>query len=126
MSGVRRDERGRDGRGAGDQSRHRQTRLDLGARVDPARAGLERVTPERWAEIEALFAAALERDPMARAALVRGSASAPDIADEVLTLLDHHDRADGFELIAPEAGLVEPGPKLLPAGTRLGAWEIER
>jgi serine/threonine-protein kinase len=73
----------------------------------------------RWAEIERLFADALELDAEARAGHVRSAATQEDIADEVLALLDAHARTGLFDALDDE----RPSDRVAP-GTRLGAWEV--
>jgi tRNA A-37 threonylcarbamoyl transferase component Bud32 len=74
------------------------------------------MTPERWQRVGALFDRALAEPPAARTAVVRASAEATDLQDEVLALLASHDDGDGF--LQPAA--------LLDAGAMVGAYRIER
>ncbi|MFO1340694.1 MAG: serine/threonine-protein kinase [Burkholderiaceae bacterium] len=82
-----------------------------------------------WPAIRRLFDEALDRDPAERARHVRASGAAPAVQAEVLSLLAH---LPGEAAAAPgPTGLHEPPeppvaaePPLLPAGLRLGAWEI--
>ncbi len=69
------------------------------------------MTPELWEEVEALFGNALEKDPSERETFVRSAARIPEIATEVLALLEAHERKSPFD------GLDRP--------TRLGPWEIQ-
>lgn len=74
------------------------------------------MTPERWQRVGALFERALAEPLPARTALVRSSAEAADIQDEVLALLASHEAGDGF---------LEPAA-LLEAGAMVGAYRIDR
>ena len=70
----------------------------------------------RWQRVHALFDRALAAPAPERAQLVRRSDEPPDVQDEVLSLLQSHDRSEGF---------LEP-PSLLEPGTEVGAYRIER
>ncbi|MBL8860885.1 MAG: serine/threonine protein kinase [Planctomycetes bacterium] len=74
--------------------------------------------------VQALFAAALELDPARRAEFVRSSAAdAPDVAREVLDLLEHEARAAGF-LATPVTVTELLREAAHPA--RIGRYEILR
>jgi serine/threonine protein kinase/Tol biopolymer transport system component len=73
--------------------------------------------PERWREIEALYHAALEREPAARAALL--DAAEPELRREVESLLAQ----DSSETVGLTAA--DPTATILSAGTRLGPYRLE-
>jgi predicted Ser/Thr protein kinase len=94
------------------------------------------VTTEQWRRVKELFSDALDREPGARGAWLDGLADEdPIVFDELRALLHSHASADGF-LEAPVA--VTPGEladaatveetfaKPLPAGLRIGDYEIRR
>ena len=77
--------------------------------------------PQRWKQIKATLAAALERRGQDRAAYLDGvGASDPDLAGEVEELLAH-DAVDSF-LEHPAVAPRQPG---LTSGSRLGQYVIE-
>lgn len=80
-------------------------------------------TPESWPKVEALLAQALEWPEVERAQRLR-AASAGDLALEqrVSELLAAH-IADGNFLAAPARVSAVPA-EALPAGTRLGVWQL--
>jgi eukaryotic-like serine/threonine-protein kinase len=75
---------------------------------------LPRAIWDRWAEVDGLFAAALERPPGERRAFVEAAAPDPQLHAALLTLLDAEAASDGF--------LDTPGP----AVTRLALDELAR
>ena len=87
------------------------------------------MTPERWKRIQETFAAALEREPGARAEFLteacRGDA---DLTQEVETLLASHQSASSGFLESPAIDLLPPvgsrGSAALTRGRRLGPYEI--
>lgn len=95
-------------------------------------------TPERWRQIDALFAAALERDPHARRAWVEASAGDDgELRDAVLALLRAAGEAEaalgesvsGFAdpRLGDLRGEPEPGEaEGLPAGARVGPYRVLR
>jgi serine/threonine-protein kinase len=80
------------------------------------------MTADRWAEVETLFASALDRQPTARDAYVHARASSPDVAADVMSLLASHERPGGFDLLPNDDDGLDGGR--LTAGARLGAWEV--
>jgi serine/threonine-protein kinase len=83
------------------------------------------VSPEQWAEVEALFARALEHDAGGREDFVRARASGPEVAEVVLELLEARRRPGLFdELTDRQDALEATESTTLPAGTRVGAWEV--
>lgn len=86
---------------------------------------------ERWTRVKALFLEALEYPDSDRSAFVaRASAGDADLMNELNSLLASEKAAASF-CESPAAGLIGaavlPGPDTasrLPAGTRLGAYEI--
>jgi serine/threonine-protein kinase len=81
------------------------------------------LTPEQWAEVEALFAAAVEQESADRRSLVLERASVPAVADEVLTLLSAHERTGLFDPVTDRQDQLDSSTSLTP-GTRVGAWEV--
>ncbi|MFO1340844.1 MAG: serine/threonine-protein kinase [Burkholderiaceae bacterium] len=82
-------------------------------------------SPGDWPAIRRLFDEALDRVPTERVRFVRDSGATPAAQAEVLSLLAHLPDDHGAEARAadrPSAAL--PEPPLMPAGLRLGAWEI--
>jgi TolB-like protein/tetratricopeptide (TPR) repeat protein/predicted Ser/Thr protein kinase len=86
---------------------------------------------ERWGRVKAVFLAALERPDSERSAFVAETcADDSELMNEIESLLASDKAAASF-CETPAAGLLrgelptgsEPGPRL-PAGTRLGAYEI--
>jgi TolB-like protein/tetratricopeptide (TPR) repeat protein len=87
---------------------------------------------ERWSRIKAVFLAALERPDSERSAYVaEACAGDAELRNEIESLLASDEAAASF-CETPAAGLLgaellrpglEPAPRL-PAGTRLGAYEI--
>lgn len=95
-----------------------------------------RHAPERWWQIDQLFAAALERDEGERDAFVRGSVGDDrDLADEVLALLQASTDA---ERVLGESAVAFAEPLIagdtngagrnreLPSGSRVGHYQIIR
>jgi hypothetical protein len=87
------------------------------------------VTSDQQRRVRDLFEQALDREPAdGRAWIAASTADDPIVRAEVLSLLDHHSRAGCF--LAHPA--VDRLPQLfeedapLPAGTRVGAYTIER
>ena len=78
------------------------------------------MNPERWAEIEKLYHAALEHEPEERAAFL-AQCSEEEVRKEVQSLLDHEQSGD--RLMDNPAWKPPSGPSLA-AGTRLGPYEI--
>src|ERR671939_466612 len=88
----------------------------------------ERVSPERWQQIEALYHAALERPPARRRAwLAAHCAADPELRHEVETLLAYDEQAADFieapalELAARE--VAEEQKRRVP-GQQVGAYKI--
>ena len=81
--------------------------------------GHERVTPERWQEIKAVLAAALERAPEERTDYLNRVCVEQSMRREVESLLAAHEQVDKRFLEQPPAENSE-----LKRGTKLGAYEI--
>ena len=80
------------------------------------------MTPERWQRVQSVFAAALAREPAARAAFLQDiSASDAQLAKEVESLLASHDDASSQVLTSSPA---PPPGQALRSGMRLGPFEI--
>ncbi|WP_411279404.1 protein kinase domain-containing protein [Gemmatimonas sp.] len=85
-------------------------------------------SPERWRRIEAIFSAALNRDPEARASFVAMACDGDQsLAEEIHSLLDAHERSGLFDRLA--AGLAPivadwraGGPVL--EGRTIGRYEV--
>ena len=82
-------------------------------------------TPDRWADLKAVFDAALERPAAEREALIAASGLPPESQAELRSLLAHHDDATCGVFLADSAAqaLAEPPSRV---GQRLGNWEIVR
>jgi Tol biopolymer transport system component/predicted Ser/Thr protein kinase len=84
------------------------------------------VAPERWQRIEALYHAALERDPASRTAFLDGACGQDaDLRREVESLLAEAATGEGLLDQAVESLLAEARTVELTPGTRLGPYEIE-
>ncbi|MEX2530548.1 MAG: serine/threonine-protein kinase [Gemmatimonadota bacterium] len=84
-----------------------------------------RMTPERWATVEALFWQALELPEGRRASLLeRTRETDPGLATEVETLLDEHRNDSGF-LENPVVGRL-PDPGFLSEGESIGPYRLIR
>jgi serine/threonine protein kinase len=83
-------------------------------------------TPDRWQKIEALYHAALERDPAARAAFLDGACGYDDeLRKEIESLLAEATKGRGL-LDQPAAELLAEAATIeLNSGTRLGPYQIE-
>lgn len=80
---------------------------------------------DQWRRVNDIFHAALDRPEGERAALVAARAGADlHLRDEVLSLLEAHDRSGGF-LDSPGPGAGTPGTGLTP-GAQVGNYRIER
>jgi len=77
------------------------------------------VTPERWQQVKAMLAAALERAPDERNDYLNQVCVEESLRSEVESLLTAHCQADSSLL-----GLSDGEPDELPSGTRLGPYEI--
>ncbi|HSG09914.1 MAG TPA: serine/threonine-protein kinase [Longimicrobiales bacterium] len=83
------------------------------------------MTPEQWAEVETLFASALEEDVEGREASVRARASCVEVAEEVVALLRAHARNGLFDALTDRQDALErPGSSTLPFGTLVGTWKV--
>ena len=78
------------------------------------------MSAEGWEEVGRLFTAALELDEREREGFVRHSASTPEVAEDVASLLRAHLRTGLFDRV----GVAGDRPSPLEPGTRVGAWEI--
>jgi serine/threonine protein kinase/tetratricopeptide (TPR) repeat protein len=81
--------------------------------------GNTRVKPERWQQVKAMLAAALERAPDERNDYLNQVCVEESLRSEVESLLAAHYQADSGFL-----GLSDGEPDALPSGTRLGPYEI--
>ena len=77
------------------------------------------MTPERWQQVKAMLAAALERAPDERNDYLNQVCVEESLRTEVESLLAAHCQADSSLL-----GLSDGDPDELPSGTRLGPYEI--
>lgn len=93
----------------------------------------ETMTPERWQKIEAIFDAALNMRGDSRAGYITRACQGDEgLRDEVLTLIDAHERAEAEEFASPidrrEAlDMIEDRDrraKLIEPGARLGSYQI--
>jgi eukaryotic-like serine/threonine-protein kinase len=79
------------------------------------------MTPDRWQEVQALFATAVELAPAAQAAyLAEACAGDPTLRDEVLALLAADRRADASPFISNAVGVAAEALAGAPAPSRLG------
>src|SRR5579859_219419 len=92
------------------------TRLAATRNEEP---GNERMTPERWQQVKAMLAAALERAPNERNDYLNQVCVEESLRSEVESLLTAHCEADNGFL-----GLSDGEFDALPRGTRLGPYEI--
>src|SRR3984893_154934 len=81
--------------------------------------GHQHVTPERWQQVKAVLAAALEQAPDERDDYLNQISVEQSLRSEVESLLAAHHQA-GSGLL----GLPDGEPDELPTGTRLGPYEI--
>src|SRR5947209_7678707 len=86
------------------------------------------MNPERWQQVKALFHAALEREPLARAAFL-GRACGVDqsLRAEVESLISAHEEEGSFidsPAFKAAAELFADEPVELQAGQQFGAYEI--
>ncbi len=81
------------------------------------------MNPQDWEAAGALFTAALDQPSPLREEYVRREAGTPEIAEEVLSLLDAHERRGPFDEITDRSEAEEGSHEIVP-GTRFGAWEI--
>jgi eukaryotic-like serine/threonine-protein kinase len=78
------------------------------------------VTPERWQEVKAVLAGALERTPEQRSAYLDANCAEPEMRREVESLLVAEEQAPSGFLAQPALSLTEE----LAVGCRLGVYEI--
>jgi predicted Ser/Thr protein kinase len=87
------------------------------------------MTPEQHHRVRDIFEAALDRDVAGRRSWAAGQAADdPAIRDEILSLLDHHERAGAFlseSVVERVPGLLADDAVLMPGAT-LGAYTIVR
>jgi tetratricopeptide (TPR) repeat protein len=85
-------------------------------------------TSEHWADVRAVFEAALEQRGAAREALLAASGLGIAQLAEVRSLLAHHDEVTGDEDFLASSSGADPdaGERLATAqaGQRLGAWQV--
>ena len=85
-------------------------------------------TDARWAQIKALFDAAVDRPPAEREALIAAAGLDAQAEAELRSLLAHHgDATGGFLAHDAAQALAEPTATTAPSaysGQRLGDWEI--
>ena len=80
------------------------------------------MTPERWERVQSVFAAALQREPLERAAFLQSvSQSDTELVKEVESLLHAHQNTPSK---FPESPVVAASSRALPGGGRLGTYEI--
>jgi tRNA A-37 threonylcarbamoyl transferase component Bud32 len=102
--------------------------MDAGARM--AQAGAREnvlMQTERWEQVKALFAAALEQPSDERERFIAQACDDESIRSEVVSLLQAHEETDGFieRPALEQAGLASPSaPPEAWLGRRLGAWRI--
>jgi eukaryotic-like serine/threonine-protein kinase len=80
------------------------------------------MTPERWQEVKFVLASVLERPPQDRRAYLKSTCADPTLRREVESLLAAHETGDTAFFDPP--GQPFASPKEMPAGSRLGRYEI--
>jgi tetratricopeptide (TPR) repeat protein len=84
-------------------------------------------TPDaRWAQIKALFEAALDQPPAARDALIAAATLDAASLAELRSLLAHHDQVTGGQVFMAASAADALAGEAASPGQRLGAWEIVR
>lgn len=86
--------------------------------ADPRSGG--RLNTLDWGAVEKLFSAALDLPETERASFVRDAASDPELARQVMALLDAHAKPGIFDPLVE----ADRNPPTLGVGARLGAWEV--
>jgi serine/threonine protein kinase len=85
------------------------------------------MTPERWQQVRAMLAAALERAPADRAAYLDQASIEPSLRREVKSLLAQEKGAEGF-LEAPvldvAAKMLSNGPDQSLIGRQMGSYQV--
>ncbi|MEQ9401221.1 MAG: serine/threonine-protein kinase [Longimicrobiales bacterium] len=84
--------------------------------------------PRRWARVEAVFLAALDRSEVTRGAYVEAEcAGDADLREQVLGMLDQHTRDPDFlEQPVARVGGMTPEDTPDPSGGRIGAYRVVR
>src|SRR5580700_3307521 len=86
------------------------------------------MTPERWQQVRAMLAGALERAPADRAAYVDQVSGEPSLRREIESLLAHESEAERFlEAPALEVAakmLGDNGPDQPLIGAKIGSYQI--
>ena len=77
------------------------------------------MTPERWQEVKAILAGALEQPPDARQAFLDQACAEPALRRVVESLLAAHEQGDGNLL-----ELASPNDEPLEVGDKIGPYEI--
>src|ERR1700682_6549484 len=99
-----------------------------GPSVGGPRTGGGAMTPERWKRVTELFEAAVEREPVRRAAfLAQAAADDATLAEEVLRLLASDEQAGAFLHEPPGLASLGPSaenPVAVPVGRRVGPYRI--
>lgn len=78
------------------------------------------MTPERWREVQQIFADVLEQNPADRAAYLTKSCADASLRHEVELMIAAHEQQDSGFLEPPIAG----GNEVLQSGAKLGPYEI--
>jgi len=78
------------------------------------------MTPERWREVQEMFAEVLEQKPAERAAYLNKVCADASLRQEVESMIAAHEQGDSDFLEAPVVGSNE----VLKSGTKLGPYEI--
>lgn len=88
---------------------------------------MDLVPPERWQQVEALFAEAIELPAAARADFLAACTDDPAVRNDLAHLLAAHDRAGAFldELDAPRAAaLLAPADEAVQSGAYIGPYRV--
>jgi len=92
------------------------------------------VSPDRWEQVEELFAAALERPLEQRAGYVAAATADPVLSEDVLSLLEAHEGRGRLDSIADQLHGLRPAAAVVPVAELLarlrsaldGRYEVER
>ena len=82
--------------------------------------------PARWADIKAVFEAAVDLPAAQREPLMAAAGLAPELLAELRSLLAHHDDATSGHVFMAQPAAAQLGAGAARVGQRLGAWEIVR
>ena len=81
---------------------------------------------ERWERVGELFDKLANAPAEQRESILAASTESVDVKEEARTLLEAHDRAEGFLDAVPLGGAPPPAQAELPVGARVGQYKINR